>query len=580
MKPSLKTCSLLLTTALLAACSQLSGTPQVPQKNAASGFYVSNGKLLDANGSVFIFQGVNHPHAWYTSTTSAALPAIRGKNANSVRIVLSSGCRGWYKSPVNELKSLIQQAKDNKMVAVVEVHDTTGYGEDGAACSLDNAANYWLEVKDALIGQEAFVIVNIGNEPWGNNNVGGWSPAIKAAIQKLRTAGIHNTLMVDAPNWGQDWSGTMRSAATDIFNSDTDKNLIFSVHMYEVYNTAQKVTDYLNAFAAARMPLVVGEFASSHKGAYVEASTIMSASKSTVNGYMGWSWSGNGSGLEALDMVNGFNASSPTAWGSMIFADLGSAKIATVFGTPPNPAPTVSFTSPTEGQVFAAGSTINVAVSASDSNGTVSKVDLYVDGVLKGTDTTAPYTFSVPGLASGGHTLKATATDNGGASNSATRNITLGSTSTETLLYSFEGSTQGWTGYNVKAGPWSVTEWATVGSASLKADVDFGSKSHELRLTQTRNLTGKTTLRARVKHASWGNAGSGITAKIFVKTGSGWTWFSGAATPINSSSATTLSLPLSGVSNLADVREIGVEFTSPGNSSGQSSIYLDQVTVQ
>lgn len=579
MSHSLRLSALLLTTALLAACSQNqpTPTPQI-QPNAASGFYVSNGKLLDANGNVFIFQGVNHPHAWYNSTTSTAIPAIRGKKANSIRIVLSSGCRGWYKSSSAEVKNLIQQARNNNMIAVVEVHDTTGYGEDSAACTLDNAADYWLEVKDALVGNEAYAIVNIGNEPWGNNNVGGWSPAIKAAIQKLRGAGIKNTLMIDAPNWGQDWSGTMRSSAQDIFGSDADRNLIFSVHMYEVYNTAQKVNDYLDAFANAKLPLVVGEFANSHKGAYVDASTIMASSKSKVNGYMGWSWSGNGSGLEALDMVNSFNASSPTSWGNLIFADLSTSSTATVFST--NPAPSVSFSTPTEGQVFTAGSTVSVAVNASDSNGTVSKVDLYVDGILKGTDTTAPYTFSVSGLTSGNHILKATATDNGGALSSATRSITVGTVSTETLLYSFEGSTEGWMGNGTKYGPWSVTEWATAGSASLKADVDFGNRGYDLRITQTRNLSGKTTLRARVKHASWGNPGSGITARLFVKTGSAWTWFSSPFQTIGSSSATTLTFNLSGVSNLADVREMGVQFSSPVGSSGQSSIYVDQVTLQ
>ncbi|GEM48483.1 cellulase family glycosylhydrolase [Deinococcus cellulosilyticus] len=578
MPQSLRCPTLLLTLALLSACSKVAPEAPSPHKNAASGFYISNGKLVDANGVPFIFQGINHPHAWYNSTTSTAIPAIRGKKANSIRIVLSSGCRGWHKSNATEVKNLIQQARNNNMIAVVEVHDTTGYGEDSSACTLDNAANYWLEVKDALVGNEAYAIVNIGNEPWGNNNVSGWSPAIKSAIQKLRGAGIKNTLMVDAPNWGQDWTGTMRSEALSIFNSDTDRNVIFSVHMYEVYNTAQKVNDYIDAFSNAKLPLVVGEFANTHKGAYVDAATIMASSKSKVNGYMGWSWSGNGSGLEALDMVNSFNASSPTSWGNLIFGDLASSNIATVFNT--NPAPTVSFSSPAEGQNFAAGSTVGVAVNASDSNGTVSKVDLYVDGVLKGTDTTAPYTFSVSGLTSGPHTLKATATDNSGASSSATRNITVGTISTETLLYSFEGSTEGWTGNGTRSGPWSVTEWATAGTASLKADVDFGNRGYDLRITQTRNLSGKTTLRARVKHASWGNPGSGITARLFVKTGSSWTWFSSPFQTIGSSSATTLTFNLSGVSSLADVREMGVQFSSPVGSSGQSSIYVDQVTLQ
>ena len=40
-----------------------------------------------------------------------------------------------------------------------------------------------------------------------------------------------------------------------------------------------------------------------------------------------------------------------------------------------------------------------------------------------------------------------------------------------------------------------------------------------------------------------------------------------------------LSLSLSSVANRSDVREIGVQFFAAANSSGTTSIYLDNVTV-
>ncbi|MET3941962.1 hypothetical protein ABIC22_004774 [Paenibacillus sp. PvP094] len=49
---------------------------------------------------------------------------------------------------------------------------------------------------------------------------------------------------------------------------------------------------------------------------------------------------------------------------------------------------------------------------------------------------------------------------------------------------------------------------------------------------------------------------------------------------MNSSNATTLTLNLSGVANLHDVKEVGDQFNSPVNSSGTTSIYLDSVVVQ
>lgn len=152
-----------------------------------------------------------------------------------------------------------------------------------------------------------------------------------------------------------------------------------------------------------------------------------------------------------------------------------------------------------------------------------------------------------------------------------------GSSST---LYDFEGgSVQGWTASNVTGGPWSVTEWATSGYSSLKADVTLGGGEFTLKYTGSNNFSGKSSLTAKVKHAAWGTFGSGLQAKLYIKTGASYTWYDSGTVNINSSSATTLTLNLSGAANLGDVREIGVVFMSPTNSSGLTSIYLDSVVI-
>ncbi len=78
-----------------------------------------------------------------------------------------------------------------------------------------------------------------------------------------------------------------------------------------------------------------------------------------------------------------------------------------------NTPPTVRLTSPTSGQSFAAGSSVQLAASASDPGGAISRVEFRVDGNLVNTDTSSPYTFTVGGLAPGNHTAQATAFDNG-----------------------------------------------------------------------------------------------------------------------------------------------------------------------
>lgn len=79
------------------------------------------------------------------------------------------------------------------------------------------------------------MIINIGNEPSGNNNASGWINATKNAIAEMRNTGFQHMLMVDAPNWGQDWEFIMRDNAASVFNSDPLKNIVFSIHMYGVF---------------------------------------------------------------------------------------------------------------------------------------------------------------------------------------------------------------------------------------------------------------------------------------------------------------------------------------------------------
>ncbi|WEK52903.1 MAG: glycosyl hydrolase [Candidatus Cohnella colombiensis] len=150
---------------------------------------------------------------------------------------------------------------------------------------------------------------------------------------------------------------------------------------------------------------------------------------------------------------------------------------------------------------------------------------------------------------------------------------------TATLLYGFENTTSSWSGSGVTGGPWSINEWAASGSYSLKADIALGSGQASLFRQSAHNFSGKTTLKATVKHASWGSQGSGMQAKLYVKTGSSNTWFDGGTVTINSNS-TVLTLNLSNVTNLSDVREVGVQFLKASNSSGTSAIYVDNVTIQ
>ncbi|MEV5885295.1 cellulase family glycosylhydrolase [Streptomyces sp. NPDC052020] len=309
--------------ALLAMAAAVLAAPAPAQAAtpAPPGFRVADGRLVDASGEDFVLRGVNHAHAWYPTRTPQALRDIKALGANSVRVVLATGDR-WTRNDTADVAAVVSQCRQNRLVCVLEAHDTTGYGEQAGAVTLARAVDYWISVADAVKGQEKYVILNIGNEPYGNGDSGAtpWTAGTKDAIGRMRAAGFEHTLMADAPNWGQDWSFTMRDHAAEVFAADPAKNTVFSIHMYGVFNTADKVKDYLNRFTSQRLPIVVGEFGDLHSDGDPDEAAIMSTAQRLGVGYLGWSWSGNGEGVEYLDMATGFDAARLTAWGQRVFS--------------------------------------------------------------------------------------------------------------------------------------------------------------------------------------------------------------------------------------------------------------------
>ncbi|WP_217251186.1 cellulase family glycosylhydrolase [Streptomyces sp. AC602_WCS936] len=404
-----------------------------PGAQAATGLHISGGRLLEANGNDFVMRGVNHAHTWYPGETQS-LADIKALGANSVRVVLSDGHR-WSENSPADVANVVDRCKANRLICVLEVHDTTGYGEDAAAGTLDHAADYWIGLKDVLAGEEDYVIVNIGNEPWGNTDPAGWTEPTVAAVKKLRDAGFRHTIMVDAPNWGQDWQGVMRANAQAVHDADPTGNLIFSIHMYSVYDTAQEITDYLQAYVDAGLPILIGEFGGpADQWGDPDEDTMMATAEQLDLGYLAWSWSGNTDPV--LDLALDFDPSRLSSWGERIFhgADgiARTSKEATVFGggtpddteAPTAPgAPAASAVTDTSVTLGWAAATDNVRVTGYD----VVRVD---DGTETRVATSTTNSVTVTGLTAGtAHTFAVYARD--AAGNRSARSATVDVTTRE-----------------------------------------------------------------------------------------------------------------------------------------------------
>lgn len=122
-------------------------------------------------------------------------------------------------------------------------------------------------------------------------------------------------------------------------------------------------------------------------------------------------------------------------------------------GNPGNQAPSVSITSPANNASFTAPATITISVTASDADGSVTKVEFFNGATKLGEATAAPYSYTWSNVGNGTYTLTAKATDNGGAT----------ATSSGVAVVVGGGSTNNCSGIAA----WSATQVYTQGNQAV-----------------------------------------------------------------------------------------------------------------
>lgn len=293
----------------------------------SQGFTVSGTQLRDANGNNFIIKGINIPLAWFVNDVNNNVANIRNNTgANCVRIVVNTSTAD------NAWQTCVERCIANNMIPMLELHDVTG---SNSTASLQSMANWWASKASYLTQPNIarYVLINIANE-WGDWFMSSpnhtppqtqWRDAYIAAIQTIRNAGINTTLVVDAPGYGQDFQGsTLLNYAPAVRNSDARNNILFSVHLYCEWqvNGNSNVTTHLPAIKNAGIPIVVGEFGYQHSEGSgtcdINETQIMSTCQSNGIGWLAWSWKGNSSPNQFLDLSNDWAGTSLTSWGNTV----------------------------------------------------------------------------------------------------------------------------------------------------------------------------------------------------------------------------------------------------------------------
>ena len=163
--------------------------------------------------------------------------------------------------------------------------------------------------------------------------------------------------------------------------------------------------------------------------------------------------------------------------------------------------PEVSFNLPEQGTALSAPASVIVNVAASDSDGSVASVDLFLDNVLVRTEGQAPYDWNdddqdpaLSNLTNGTYTLRAVATDNDGATTSVERTFTVENSTDPT------GNSTG--------------NLALNGAASQSSTAFGGVASRAIDGNTNGNFDGQSVTHTTTEANAWWEVDLGITENI------------------------------------------------------------------
>jgi len=282
--------------------------------------YVKGSQLYAPDGEPILLRGINHMFIW-TDKEGKSIPEMAKTGANSVRIVWDT-----Y-GATEDLDKLIVKSINNGMIPIVEVHGATGKWE-----KLPEMVDYWVrpDVVNLIKKYERYLLVNIANEA-GKDAVPSteYLAVYKAAILKIRKAGIRSPLVIDADGYGNN-PNNLLSQGQALIAADPRHNLLLSLHIYwpyawhdkkaSGYDTVEsRITGTMEQAIAHHLPLLIGEFASLGPTKTCDLPIpyqFLIAEAQRLNiGWLAWSWGPGNSDCKDMDMTTNGEFSTLVGWG-------------------------------------------------------------------------------------------------------------------------------------------------------------------------------------------------------------------------------------------------------------------------
>ncbi len=268
--------------------------------------------LYTAWNEKVVLRGINQMFIWLDKDGDPSLSEIARTGANSVRLVwLTSGSAG-------ELDTLIYNCISLKMIPMVELHDATGTWENLKTC-----VDYWVrpDVVRVLQRHQKYLLVNIANEA-GDNRVTPvrFVEGYTDAIRRIRETGVNAPLIIDAPDWGKNFT-TLKQSAAPLVAADPQHNMMFSIHMWwpRMWGYSEKsVRQAVQDAVSLNIPLIVGEFGHAwdeSDNGKIPYQTILEECQKNDIGWLAWSWGPGNHPQTWLNMTRDGRFDTLEGWG-------------------------------------------------------------------------------------------------------------------------------------------------------------------------------------------------------------------------------------------------------------------------
>lgn len=299
---------------------------------ADANWSVQGGQILDPNGNVFVYRGVNLGILPPADLLSQVYADIAATGANSIRIPIDN-------LSVQQAEVHVNLCKQHKLLCVFAYTFSAGYTDNFNAPGGLHVLQVWPQFVQLLKANEDYVTIDLASAMAGNTVDANYhANYYQTVITLIRVWGVNNQIMISGGNWGQDWSFLMRDNAETLLALDPLKNTVLSVHMFEAYRDASTVRNYLESYTTRNLPIMISEFGPIKRDRYneyrnpyttkdVDVDAIMNISQELGVGYLGWNWSGykainpNPSALpdySAFNMVSNFDSPQLTPWGNQL----------------------------------------------------------------------------------------------------------------------------------------------------------------------------------------------------------------------------------------------------------------------